>query len=611
MSEWISELQELHFLRPWWLLGLAIVPVIFWLKRRYKKQSSEWSDALSPDLLAALMPKSAIQKLHRIFEILAVVASFLVILALAGPSWQQLPQPVDRKDDDLVVVLDLSYSMNVEDIAPSRIVRAKQKVTDILRNRNEGNTALVAYAGDAHVVTPLTNDTNTIQHLVSSLDPSMMPIPGSKTRNALELAIELLAKGSTGNGRILLLADDIEDPTELSGADFKGVPVHVIGVGTEEGGPIPIRSQDGSVNHVVDSHENVVIAKLDRQKLSSLAKLARGSYSDLMLGDEDVAAFFDGGLIGREETTRIADREFDQWFDSGYLLLVPIMVLALFGLRKGALVVVLLVVAPAIKADWKDDLWVNRDNQGHSALEEGRNDDAEQLFEDPDWQAVAKYRNDKFEEAAELFELDDSVRSRFNLGNALAKNGLIEEAIGVYDEVLAQDPNHEDAAFNRDLLAQALEQMQQQALADQQSQQGENPNGNADQQPDPSELGEESNDTSDSAGQYQEGSDQSGNLEQSNSNQDQAGSEQSEAIENPEQQEDDSSAEASENPNETNELDALDQEGNQREMDDAFDRWLRRIPDEPGNLLRAKFRHESIQKLRRGEVVLKESDQRW
>ena len=613
VSDWIARLQDFHFLRPWWLLGLAIVPVIYFLRRKYRTNSSGWSAALSPELLAALMPKSAIQKLHRIFEIFAFVSAILIVLALAGPCWEQLPQPVDRKDDDLVIVLDLSFSMNAEDIAPSRVVRAKQKVTDILRNRSEGSTALVAYAGDAHVVTPLTNDTNTIEHLVSSLDPSIMPIPGSKTRMALELALELLAKGSTGNGRILVLADDIEDPKELSDIDFNGIPVHVIGIGTEEGGPIPIVGRDGSINHVVDAQENPVIAKLDREKLSALAKLTRGTYSDLALGDNDVSAFFDGGWIGRDKTTRVADREFDQWNDSGYLLLIPIALLIVFGLRKGAVVVFLIALGPTLQADWKDDLWVNRDNQGRAALEEGRNDDAERLFENPSWQAVAKYRSNKFEEAAELFESDDTVRSQFNLGNALAKTGQIVEAIGVYDEVLAEDPDHEDAAFNRDLLTQALQQMQQQAVDEQQGQPSQNENEGSEQIP--SESGQEMTDTSEPSEGNGEGSDQSSNADQAlSSNQDEPESEQSDAgadSEDSERQEDDSSEQANEDSSEADQPDAASQEGDQREMADAFDRWLRRIPDEPGNLLKAKFQHESIQKLRRGEIVLKESDQRW
>lgn len=616
MNDWGVALQNLHFLRPWWLLGVFVVPVIYFLKRRYKSSSTGWSAALSPELLSALMPKSALQKLRRVFEILAVISSILVIIALAGPSWEQLPQPVDRKDDDLVIVLDLSYSMYAEDIAPSRIVRAKQKVTDILRSRNEGNTALVAYAGDAHVVTPLTNDTNTIQHLVSSLDPSMMPIPGSKTSSALELALELLEKGSTGNGRILLLADDIEDPNELSDIDFNRIPVHVIGIGTEDGGPIPIINQDGTVNHVMDREENVVIVRLDREKMRRFAKLARGTYSDITLGDSDVAAFFDGGWIGRDETTRVADREFDQWYDSGYLLLIPIAVLAVLGLRRGAIVVVLLTIAPNLHADWKDDLWVSRDNQGHSALEQGRHDDAEKLFESPDWQAVAKYRNGKFEEAAEMFGVDDSVRSRFNLGNALAKSGLIEEAIETYDQVLAEDPDHDDAEFNRDLLTQLLQQMQQQAQSGTEGQQSQTPSigesETEEQNQGSNGLEQEMSDSQDPSEQNQDGSNQSSDSEQpSDPNQDQVGEEQSEPGENSEQSESESSEQASEEPSDANEQESAAQNGEEREMADAFDRWLRRIPDEPGNLLKAKFRHESIQKLRTGEVVLRESDQRW
>ena len=610
MTEWNTILQDFHFLRPWWLVGLVLVPIIFYIKRRFRSNSSGWDAVMSPELLAALMPKSAIQKLRRTFEILAVAASILAFVALAGPSWQKLPQPVEQKDDDLVLVLDLSYSMYVQDMSPSRLERAKQKVIDVLRNREEGNTGMVAYAGDAHVVTPLTNDTNTIQHLVSSLDPSMMPIPGSNTREALQLAIELLRKGSRTGGRILLLADDIQAPHELTDLELYGTSISVVGIGTEEGGPIPVIEGDGSVSNLLDFLGRVVTPTLDRAKLRRFAQSNGGSYHDIALNDNDVAAFFDGGWKGNNGTSRLPDREFDQWYDSGYLLLVPIILLALLGLRRGAVVVALLVIAPSIHADWKDDLWVNRDSQGHKAMEKGQLDEAEELFEDPDWQAVAKYRNGKFDEAADLFGADESVRSRFNLGNALAKDGQFQEAIDTYDRVLEEEPDHEDAAFNKELLEQLLEQLQDQAQGGEQADGQESLQGQGQA---PQQGQEQGSDPSDSEGQPmdappgEQGDSQSGTgepNEQPSSEQEGEGDQQDENGESPQQEEDGELG--NDGTTDTN-----SQNTEEREAADAFDRWLRRIPDEPGNLLKAKFRHETIQKLRRGEITLNDSEQEW
>ena len=171
MNDLIQWIQQLHFIRPWWLLCLFLVPIAYLLRKRFRRGSSGWESVVSAELLEVLMPQKATSKQYRIVDIVVTTAFALAFVALAGPSWEKLPQPVDRKDDNLVLVWDLSYSMYVADVPPSRFVRAKQKITDILRNREEGTTGMVAYAGDAHIVTPLTNDTGTIEHLVSSLNP--------------------------------------------------------------------------------------------------------------------------------------------------------------------------------------------------------------------------------------------------------------------------------------------------------------------------------------------------------------------------------------------------------------------------------------------------------
>lgn len=598
MNDWIQWSQQPHFIRPWWLLCLILVPIAYFIRRRFTRGSSGWESVVSPEILEVLMPKQVTAKQYRIVDLIVATAFALAFLALAGPTWEKLPQPVDRKNDNLVLVWDLSYSMYVADISPSRFVRAKQKITDILRNREEGTTGMVAYAGDAHIVTPLTNDTGTIQHLVSSLNPSMMPIPGSNTSDALMLATQLIEKNTSGQGRILLIADDIQEPSELSKLDIGDVPVHILGIGTKEGGPIPVT---GEFEFLRDENGNLIRPTLDGVKLRQFARSTGGSYNEITLDDTDIANFFDDAWEGGLDMTRVEDREFDVWHDAGYLLLVPIALLAVLGLRRGIVVVALLVVAPNVKADWKDDIWVPRDRQGYDALNEGRADEAEELFKDSNWQAVAKYRGGKFEEAAEMFQQNESTSSKYNLGNALAKNGQIEDAIEAYEDVLEEDPTHADAEFNKSVLEELLNQLQQQA-----EQQGSPQQQSGSDQS--QEQGEQGFEQSQEQNQQQQSGESEG--EESNEN-DASSSSQTEPEDDQSLAEDSQESESDDGAEEENSTDEQTQANNERESEDAFDRWLRRIPDDPGSLLSNKFRHESIQRVRRGEIKYDPAEPSW
>ena len=116
----------------------------------------------------------------------------LIAVAAAGPSLNRVELPVIKRADALVIVLDLSASMLAADVQPSRIQRSRQKILDLLETRDEGVTGLVVFAGDAHVVTPLTDDTRTIANLMPALSPSIMPLPGANATSGINMASELL-----------------------------------------------------------------------------------------------------------------------------------------------------------------------------------------------------------------------------------------------------------------------------------------------------------------------------------------------------------------------------------------------------------------------------------
>ena len=583
--------QDFHFLRPLWLLGAlpALVLAFLWVRRQWR--SSPWRDALAPELLAVLLePQPAARR--RLAPWVLAAALLAGAVSLAGPTWQRLPQPVEQKQDALVILFDLSLSMFAEDLAPSRLTRATHKIADVLHRREEGFTALVAYAGDSHVVAPLTDDVRTIENLLTALSPAMMPVLGSSPGGALELAHELFDNAGLEQGRILLVTDGVDAVSDLASRCRRGFPLAVLGVGTSAAAPIPLDAMDRPGQHLADRQGAPVRAPLDAERLAAVADLCRGRYRSIEVGDADIAQLLATPLPSAEESVA-TDRLFDAWADLGYWGAAALVPLLLLGFRKGFLACLPLCVsvglaasllpAPAAAGFWAD-LWSRRDQQGYEALQEGQPENAASLFADPAWRNAAKYRSEDYQGAAAGWsKAGGAATELYNLGNALARLGDYQGAIAAYEEALAAAPDHADAAFNKALVEQLLQQQQQ-----------------AEQQ----EGGEDS-------GQQQEQGEGRGQASQDgHSSQDQGG-QGDEAQQQPAQ-----SASAPQ-PEEGEEAENLAQSESQQDADShdeqaqALEQWLRRVPDDPGGLLRRKFQHETNQRLRRGDYRDRQQEKIW
>ena len=192
MTDGLATLGEFHFLRPWWFLGLIPALLVLSLYQWRRRSAGNWEQIINPALLPFLMQGEGKTTGKSGWLLTALGLTWaLCCISLAGPTWQQLPQPVLKQDSAAILVFDLSPSMLAEDIPPSRLVRARFKLIDMLNSRREGFTALVVYGGEAHTVSPLTEDNNTIISLVPILHPSLLPEYGSNTEDAVAMAIEL------------------------------------------------------------------------------------------------------------------------------------------------------------------------------------------------------------------------------------------------------------------------------------------------------------------------------------------------------------------------------------------------------------------------------------
>ena len=569
-------IQDFHFLRPAWLV--AIIPAIIFVVAMWRVNSNitAWDKAIDKNLLPFLLDRSknAAQRTPLLLLLLAWIVS---TIAMAGPVWEQLPQPVQKREDAIVIVMDLSLSMFAPDHNPSRLDLAKRKLRDILALREEGQTALVVYAGDAHTVTPLTDDVVTIDALVPSLSPNIMPLFGSDPIPAIDMAISLLDDVESTDGRILLMTDGISgfDQEQLITEQVQDTNYEllVLGIGTEEGAPI--RTSDGSF--LTDETGAMVIPILNKNVLQSLANRVNGRYHDIQLSDADLAYLLtENQLLNDEELTEV-EEEFDVWNEAGPFLLLLVLPLCALSFRRGWLftataIIVINFSIPAKQAvafEWRD-LWKTKDQQAAEAYANENHELAAGLFEEAGWRGAANYRAKNYENAVASFSTSDTPDGHYNRGNALALAGNLPEAIAAYDIAIARDPEHSDAIFNKEVVERLLEE--------QESEQGENQEGeNQENQSEQNSQSESQEQNQNSENQDQES--QEGNEEQQQNEQ------QNEA---PEEQESSESNSEQNTPSESSNEEFEDQQ--------ALEQWLRRIEDDPGELLRRKFRYQYRQR---------------
>lgn len=618
MTEFV---ENFHFLRPLWLIGLLLCPLLWRFQARGRQLEHDWARAIDPKLLAYLTPQSAHsahtneqQKQQRHTRLLPGLLA-LCLIALAGPSWEQKPQPVMQLQDQMVVIVDLSLSMLATDLAPNRLTRAKQKLQDLLSLRKEGNTALIVFSGDAHVVTPLTDDTNTISANIPALDPYLMPVIGARPDRAVTEAVKLFEQAGARQGRIILLTDGVEtaQAERINDALKAGrYTLHILAVGTPGGAPVQLK--DGQY---LKDGGSVVIPKTNLDLLNQMASSNGGVMRALALDDSDLDALDIGAEVlkaqfNQSELEQRSER-FDAWQDRGYLLLALIVPLVLLAHRQGALLVLLLVLLPNDRAaafSW-DDLWQTRDQQAQQKLAEDPKAAAE-LFESIEHKAFAQARAKDFANAAENFAKADSAQGHYNRGNALAYAGKLEEAISAYDKALELAPEMQDARDNKALVEELLKQQQEQNQ--QQENQQDSPSDQQDQQKqDQQQQGQQGSEQQES---QQKGEQSEADSKQKDPQQDQENATQSEpqsdaAADEKEEQQAAKAGDAKDDPEQQTESEATQgqvEELNSEEQQ-SFEQWMRRVPDDPGGLLREKFKQQAEDRRQTGEQLDKNSNE--
>lgn len=583
-------LADFHFIRPYWLLVLIPTIVAILLLLKNKLDQGNWSNVCDAALLPYVLQEKPVHQ-SRWGLSAGAFSCLLVIIALAGPTWERLPSPVFRNDAALVIALDLSRSMDASDIKPSRLSRARFKIADILKQRKDGQTALLVYAGDAFTVTPLTEDTGTIASQLSALTTEIMPSQGSNTTLALEKAVELLKQTGLQKGAILLVTDGINfDNTIDTVESLAGYRLSILGVGTPEGAPI----KDFQGGFVKDRQGNIVVPKLNSSTLSKLAKKGNGLYQTISSDDSDIKQLISQlDNPNKKEGSTENKLLIDQWDEKGPWLLLLVLPLAALSFRKGLLTLTFICFLPfpetSYALEWKD-LWTTQNQQAQQAFKQKNYQQAAEQFDNSQWKAAAQYNTKQFEQAIETLEKDQSAAGLYNKANAFAKSGQLQKAIETYDKSLQINPDDEDTKYNKEQVEKELEKQkknQQQNDNKQQSEQDDSQEKDGEQ--------DEQGENSEQSGEQDESEQDSNNERSEQQPKDNSTAEESDEPESDQQQqkqetEENDSKDESQQTAETSEYD---------ESEQANEQWLNRIPDDPAGLLKRKFKYQYGQRGRK------------
>jgi len=601
------DLNQLHFAHPLWFLMLLVILIVwglFFLYYRRQHPLHQLEKFIDKHLIPYLLLGREQQNKRRWTPLFFWSLVWIgLVLALAAPRWNFREISTFTRDQSLAILLDLSESMNAKDISPSRLGRAKQKIEDLLNSSKGVKFGLIAFAADPHMIVPMTEDKDTIRHLLPSMETDLIFVQGSKLAPALEMATTMLENEVGTNKAIVVISDGgFEDASAIQTAKKvaeKGIVLYTIGIGSLEG--VPLKDRQGVV---VKKNGSPIISKLEKDKFREISKIGRGRYFDADHSEQISLILED--LEKRSDVQQEANKTQHFWEERFYLFLLPILPFFLWWYRRGYIFNLLLfMLIPTYSRASLSSYFYNQDQKANQAYENGDYPAAAHAFQDPYRKGVTYYRMGDYKAAEEMFRQSTrpevASSAAYNLGNALAQQDKLHDAITAYEEMLEKWPDHKQAKENLELVKEMLKQQEQQQQQDKE----DNQNRHKDSNKQDKKQNQQQQDKKEEPSEEQDKEDQS----EEQSMQDPSSSEND--ADSDEKQQNHDSDETSEKPSEEQELPQDGEEPqeaqqqtmasqNEREKppprsqeDLDADLWLNQIKNDPKSFLKNKFYLES------------------
>lgn len=291
------------FARLWMFNLLWLLPVIVFGLMVHDRRRKKAIERLADHELLLRLTGREIRGRRFIKGFFLLLTTAFMIMALAGPRWGSHYQEVTQKGVDIMILVDVSPSMLVEDTSPNRLERARREILDFLRVVQGDRVGLVAFSGAAFVQCPLTLDYMALQMFLSSLEPGLIPVPGTDLGAAIETGLSAFDSKSETDKVMLLITDgedNEEQGLEMAGkAAAREVKVFVFGIGDTSGGPIPAR--DGQGGFLKDDQGQLILSKLNEESLQRIAGSTGGIYVRSVAGDLDLDLLYFDGIRSRTE----------------------------------------------------------------------------------------------------------------------------------------------------------------------------------------------------------------------------------------------------------------------------------------------------------------------
>lgn len=464
-----------HFLHPQWFF--ALIPAALFILRFYQLKSRQnfWADKIDAHLLPHLLVSEHGRQSRSELYLLPLVW-LLAIAALANPVWEKSPVPNVRGESALIIALDLSRSMDADDVYPSRLAAVKKELLTQLKLKKAGSIGLVVFAEHAFMAAPLSLDNSTSLDIIQHAETRIMPTQGSRPDRALLKALALLKQDKQTQAQVLLITDGAYDAEAFEQAAKKITDnqylLTIVGVGSDAGGQI--RPQKNRAAPLA-ADGRVVKPVFHNDQLKTIANNSGAYYLRFTEARQQPDTWMPTFKEKFDDPSAHKQKSTDRWLEYGPYLLFVLLPLASLAFRRGwiglwclAFVFSASTLTPStplyaataeqehsVTTLWRN-LWVRPDYQAYFLFKQGQLEKAAEKFSDPNWKAAAWYRLGQFDKAAYYYGQMNTPEANFNRANALVQQGKLEEALVAYNKTLQMDIEFRDASYNRQLVEQHL-----------------------------------------------------------------------------------------------------------------------------------------------------------